>query len=89
VLYHALVVGLFPHADSELQVLPQNAVVPPPGYRLQANLRRGTGSSLAGTWSPYTTVEEAREIAREMLRDDRVLRVRWWRTPCHRASWNG
>jgi hypothetical protein len=75
VLYHASVVGPPPHAAAELQVLPQNALVPPPGYRLQANMRRGTGSSLAGTWPPYATIEEAREVAREMLRDDRVLRV--------------
>lgn len=74
-LYHALVVGPPPHADADLQVLPQNAVVPPPGYRLQANMRRGTGSSLAGTWSPYAAIEEARAVAREMPRDDRVLRV--------------
>jgi hypothetical protein len=38
-------------------------------------MRRGTASSLAGTWSRFVTLEQAREAAREMLKDDRVLRV--------------
>jgi hypothetical protein len=74
-LYHALVVGLPPHEEAIPKTSPQDAGDPHPGYRLQANMRRGTGSSLLGTWSPYVTIEEAREAAREMLRDDRVLRV--------------
>jgi hypothetical protein len=44
-------------------------------FRLQANMRRGTGSSLPGTWSSYASIDEARLAAREMLRDDRVVRV--------------
>ena len=44
-------------------------------FRLQANMRRGTGSSLHGTWSSYASVEDARLVAREMLRDDRVTHV--------------
>ena len=74
-LYHALVVGTPPHDEGAPWASPHHAGDPDPGYRLQANMRRGTGSSLAGTWSPYVTIEEAREAAREMLRDDRVVRV--------------
>ena len=44
-------------------------------FRLHANIRRGTGSSLHGTWSSFASVEDARQAAREMLRDDRVARV--------------
>jgi hypothetical protein len=44
-------------------------------FRLQANMRRGTGSSLHGTWSSYASVDDARQAALEMLRDDRVVRV--------------
>jgi hypothetical protein len=44
-------------------------------FRLQANMRRGTGSSLHGAWSSYVSVDDARQAAREMLRDDRVARV--------------
>jgi hypothetical protein len=45
------------------------------GFRLQANMRRGTGSSLRHTWSSYATVDDARLAAREILRNDRVARV--------------
>lgn len=38
-------------------------------------MHRGTASSLAATWAPYVTHEQAREAAREMLRDDRVPRI--------------
>ena len=44
-------------------------------FRLQANMRRETGSSLLGTWSSYASIDDARQAAREMLRDDRVARV--------------
>lgn len=37
-------------------------------------MRRGTTSSMVGTWPSYLTIDDAREAAREMLRDDRVLR---------------
>lgn len=74
-LYHALVVGPPPHEEAIPKASPPNAGAPHPGYRLQGNMRRGTASSLTGTWSSYVTIEEAREAAREMLRDDRVLRM--------------
>jgi hypothetical protein len=44
-------------------------------FRLQANMRRGTGSSVIATWRPYLTIENARQAAREALKDDRVLRI--------------
>jgi hypothetical protein len=75
VLYHALVVGPPSQDDLKAQASPQSSGNPRPRYRLQGNMRRGTASSLAGTWSPYATVEEARDAAREMLKDDRVLRL--------------
>ena len=74
-LYHALVVGPPPHERTTSEASPHRTSDSHPGYRLQANMRRGTGSSLAGTWSPYLTIEAAREAAGEMLRDDRVVRV--------------
>jgi hypothetical protein len=72
---HALAVGQPPHDKVISQPSPQESGERHPGYRVQGNMRRGTASSLAGTWSPYVTLEKAREAAREMLRDDRVLRV--------------
>ena len=74
-LYHALVVGPPSHDELIPEASPQNSGDSHPRYRLQGNMRRGTASSLAGTWSPYATLEEARDAAREMLKDDRVLRV--------------
>ena len=74
-LYHALVVEPPTHEEAIPKASPQDAGDPHPGYRLQGNMRRGTASSLVGTWPSYLTIDEAREAAREMLRDDRVLRV--------------
>ncbi len=54
---------------------PQSAASADAAFRLQANMRRGTGSSLRGTWSSYASLDNAREAAHEMLRDDRVARV--------------
>ena len=74
-LYHALVVGPPSHDEPVPQASPQNGGHPPPRYRLHGNRRRRTAASQAGTWSPYATLEEARDAAREMVKDDRVLRV--------------
>ena len=74
-LYQALTVGSPPREEAIPEASPQISGDSHPGYRLQGNMRRGTASSLAGTWSPYVTLEQAREAAREMLKDDRVLRV--------------
>lgn len=62
-----------PHVRTMPEASPHRTADSHPGYRLQANMRRGTGSSLAGTWSPYLTIEAAREAALEMLRDDRGM----------------
>ena len=44
-------------------------------FRLQVNVRRGNGSNLPGASSRYLALDDAREAARELLRDERVLRV--------------
>jgi hypothetical protein len=72
---HALVVGPLPHDKAISKPSPHERGDRRLGYRLQGNMRRGTASSLSGTWSPYATLEQAREAAREMLKDDRVLRI--------------
>ena len=38
-------------------------------------MKQGTASGIRETWMHYATVEEAREGAREMYRNDRVQRV--------------
>lgn len=44
-------------------------------YRLQANVRRGSSSTLPGAWERYPTIETARAAAAGLLRQERVLRV--------------
>jgi hypothetical protein len=44
-------------------------------FRLQANMRRGTGSAVRVTWQTYSTVQDARKAAREAFSDDRVVRM--------------
>ena len=44
-------------------------------FRLQANMRRGTGASVPATWTSYSSLDRAREAARDALRDDRVVHV--------------
>jgi hypothetical protein len=62
---------------TENAIAPASQTVGPTNetFRLQANMRRGTGASLHGTWSSYASIDDARKAAREMLRDDRVARV--------------
>jgi len=38
-------------------------------------MRQGTASSVEGTWMHYGSVDAARADAKQMYRDDRVLRV--------------
>ncbi len=38
-------------------------------------MRQGTASSIAGTWTHYPSIDEARAGAKHMYHDDRVLRV--------------
>jgi hypothetical protein len=44
-------------------------------FRLRPIMRQGTASSVAETWIHYGSIEGARAGAKQMYRDDRVLRV--------------
>jgi hypothetical protein len=44
-------------------------------FHLITVVRRGSASSLPGTWLRYQTVDEARAAAAALLREDRVQRV--------------
>jgi hypothetical protein len=74
-LYHALLVGDPPHDDTATKPTLERTMTYQQGFRLQANVRRGSGSSLPGAGSRYLTVDDAREAARQLLRDERVVQV--------------
>ena len=74
-LYHALVVGNPPHGHTARRTTSERTSGSRHAFRLQANVRRGNGSSLPGAWPRYLALNDAREAAREMLRDERVHRV--------------
>ncbi len=44
-------------------------------FGLVAAMRRGSASGMPQAWARYAIIEDARAGARELLRDDRVLRV--------------
>jgi hypothetical protein len=44
-------------------------------FRLRPTMKQGTASSIPETWIRYATLEEARDGAKLMYRNDRVLRV--------------
>ena len=44
-------------------------------FNLIATVKRGSASSLPGTWPRYPTVDAARAAAAALLREDRVQRV--------------
>lgn len=44
-------------------------------YRLRPIMKQGTASSIPETWTPYSSVEDARAGAKLMYHNDRVLRV--------------
>ena len=44
-------------------------------FHLLARMAHGTAGALTGVWCSYRNVEEARLAARDMMRDQRVLRV--------------
>lgn len=52
-----------------------NVPASPQTYRLRPIMRQGTASSVEGTWMHYGSVDAARADAKQMYRDDRVLRV--------------
>jgi hypothetical protein len=74
-LYHALVVGDPPDDHTTVETEPGRTPDPQPAFRLQVNVRRGNGSNLPGAGSRYAALDDARDAARELLRDDRVLQV--------------
>ena len=73
-LYHALVVGNPPH-HALPYAKPETTGNRHQGFRLQVNVRRGNGSNLPGAGSRYLTLDDARETARQLLRDERVVQV--------------
>ena len=44
-------------------------------FRLRPTMKQGTASGIAETWVHYGSVDDARIGAKEMYRNDRVLRV--------------
>lgn len=44
-------------------------------FRLLASMAHGSAGALPEAWRSYRNVDEARRAARDMMRDDRVLRV--------------
>ena len=44
-------------------------------FRLLATMVQGTAAALPEAWRSYHTIDEARFAAREMMRNQRVLRV--------------
>ncbi len=53
----------------------QAASTEPERFRLQPTMKQGTPSSIPEASVHYRSIEEAREGAKEMYHDDRVLRV--------------
>jgi hypothetical protein len=76
VLYHALVVGGPPHSRSLRPTESEPTDGRPAAFRLLANLRRGDGGSdPPGAGARYLTLDDARDAAREILRDECVVKV--------------
>jgi hypothetical protein len=44
-------------------------------FRLRATMKQGTAASLPGVWERYASAEAARAAARDLYRDDRVMRA--------------
>jgi hypothetical protein len=44
-------------------------------FRLVLTVRRGSSSTLPGSWEQYPTIERAREAAAQLLRHERVARI--------------
>jgi hypothetical protein len=45
------------------------------GFRLIAGVRRGSASNYAAAWKRYDTIEDARDGAAALLREERVWSV--------------
>ena len=53
-----------------------NASAPAPrAFRTRPIMRQGTASSIPETWTRFQSLEDARQIVKQMYHDDRVLRV--------------
>jgi hypothetical protein len=74
-LYHTLIVANPPHDHTVSESRPERTGNRHQGFRLQANVRRGTGSNLPGVGSRHLTLDDVREAARQLLRDERVVQV--------------
>ena len=74
-MYHALVGGQPPLGNSAIAAEPERTGNGQQRFRLQANVRRGNGSNLPGAGSKYLGLDDAREAARQMLRDERIVQV--------------
>jgi hypothetical protein len=62
--------------DTPIASVPTLApAAPPPIFRVRPIMRQGTPSSIAGVWTRFATLDEARAAAKPMYHDDRVLRV--------------
>jgi hypothetical protein len=44
-------------------------------FRVRAVMKQGTAASLPGVWERYSTDTAARAAARDLYRDDRVMRA--------------
>ena len=44
-------------------------------FKLVTTMRRGSASGMPQAWARYSSLESARTGARELLREERVLRV--------------
>jgi hypothetical protein len=74
-LYQELVVGNPPHRQTARKATCERTSGSRHAFWRRANVRRGNGSSLSGASPRYLALDDAREAAREMLPDERVLRV--------------
>ena len=61
--------------NTDAQPLVTPVVEARPAFRLRPIMRQGTASSIPGTWTHFATLDEARQSAKAMYHDDRVLRV--------------
>jgi hypothetical protein len=53
----------------------EEAAMVPQKYRLRPIMKQGTAASIPQTWTHYASPEDAREGAKLMYHNDRVLRV--------------
>jgi hypothetical protein len=74
-LYHASVVGDAPHGHTATKASLSRTGRRLQAFRLQTNVRRSNGSNVPGAGSRSLTLDDAREAARQMLRDERIGQV--------------